>query len=156
MSAQDLPADPDVDSDAGRPARPLHLRAPYLLLVGIGGTIGTAAREGLSLAFPDTGFPLTVFLINVSGAFALGLLLELLVRLGPDAGRRRTIRLLVGTGFMGGYTTYSTFAVGAAQLMTDGRGGTGWTYAVATVAVGAVATTLGILTGALVHRRTTT
>ena len=47
----------------------------------------------------------------VAGAFLLGWLLEALSRGGPDEGRRRAIRLFVGTGIMGGYTTYSSFAV---------------------------------------------
>lgn len=154
MTYDDLPVDPDVDSGGGRASRPLHLRAPYAGLVFIGGALGTAAREGLSLAWPDSGFPATIFAVNVTGAFALGLLLELLVRHGPDAGRRRVARLLLGTGFLGGYTTYSTFAVGATQLMRHADAGTGWLYAIATVLVGAIATTAGIVTGAMVHRRT--
>lgn len=153
MTYDDLPVDPDVDSGGGRRGRPLHLRAPYVGLVFVGGVLGTATREGLSLAFPDAGFPSTIFLINVTGAFALGVLLELLARRGSDAGRRRTARLLLGTGFLGGYTTYSTFAVGATQLMRYAEPGTGWVYAAATVLVGAIATTAGIATGAFVHRR---
>lgn len=148
----EIDVDTDIEAGDGPPGRPLHLRTPYLLLVGVGGGFGTAAREGLSLAFPDAGFPLTIFLINITGAFALGLLLELLVRLGSDAGHRRTLRLLLGTGFMGGYTTYSTFAIGATELLGD-RAGIGWAYAAGTVVVGAAATTAGILAGALAHRR---
>lgn len=154
MTYDDLPVDPDVDSGGGPASRPLHLRAPYVGLVFVGGALGTATREGLSLARPDSGFPTTIFLINVTGAFALGLLLELLVRRGSDSGRRRTARLLLGTGFLGGYTTYSTFAVGATQLMRHADPGTGLAYAIATVLVGAIATTAGIATGTFVHRRT--
>lgn len=155
MSAQGLPEDPDVDDGSGPQSRPLHLRSSYLLLVGAGGILGTAAREGLSLAFPDRGFPLTIFLINLTGAFALGLLLEVLLRRGSDAGRRRSARLLLGTGFLGGYTTYSTLAVGATQLLTSGQAGIGWGYAASSVIAGAAATTAGILSGATIHRRRT-
>ncbi|KYH43353.1 hypothetical protein AZH51_13315 [Branchiibius sp. NY16-3462-2] len=131
----------------------MHLRAPYVGLVFAGGVGGTAAREGLSLAFPGGGgFPLTIFLVNLTGAFALGVLLEALLRLGPDAGRRRRLRLLLGTGFLGGYTTYSTFAVGTVQLLQTGQHATGWTYAVATVVLGALATTAGIIVGAITTR----
>lgn len=156
MTYDDLPVDPDVDSGGGQVSRPLHLRAPYLGLVFVGGVVGTAAREGLSLAFPGHGgFPVTIFLINLSGAFALGLLLEALLRLGPDLGTRRRLRLLLGTGLLGGYTTYSTFAVGAVQLLQGGQHATGWSYALATVILGAVATTAGIVCGAGIARRRT-
>ncbi|MCR6711486.1 MAG: CrcB family protein [Demequina sp.] len=149
-----LPHDPDIeveDSDAG-PTRPLHFRPAYLALVFAGGAVGTSAREALSLAFPAVnGIPVTIFAINVAGAFLLGVLLESLVRRGPDHGRRRTLRLLLGTGFMGGFTTYSALATDAAHLIGDGRAGAGVAYGLATVLIGAVATWAGIGLGVLTH-----
>lgn len=154
MTYDDLPVDPDVDPSGGQASRPLHLRAAYVGLVFVGGVAGTAAREGLSVAFPSHGgFPVTIFLINITGAFALGFLLELLVRLGSDEGPRRTARLLLGTGFLGGYTTYSTFTVGTVQLLQSGDHSAGWSYALATVILGALATTGGIILGAALGRR---
>lgn len=97
---------------------PLHW--PHLGLVLLGGMAGTAAREALSLALPGIGgLPTTILLINIVGAFLLGLLLESLLRSGPDDGARRTLRLLLGTGFCGGFTTYSAFAVDAIGLFDD-------------------------------------
>ncbi|PWJ25948.1 camphor resistance protein CrcB [Branchiibius hedensis] len=154
MTYDDQPVYPAVDSGGGQVRRPLHLRAPYVALVFVGGVAGTAAREGLSVAFPGHGgFPVTIFLINITGAFALGFLLELLVRLGSDEGPRRTARLLLGTGFLGGYTTYSTFAVGAVQLLQSGQHAAGGSYALATVILGELSTTAGILLGAALGRR---
>ncbi|MDN5765584.1 MAG: CrcB family protein [Humibacillus sp.] len=138
----------------GARPRPAHLRWGPIGLVAVGGALGTAAREGMSLALPPTGaFPLAIFLVNVTGAFALGLLLEMLLRHGPDRGLRRSLRLLVGTGFMGGYTTYSTLAVGAGQSVISGQPVLGLVYAFVSVVVGAAAAFAGIATGAEVHRR---
>lgn len=135
------------------PGRPVHLHWRYLGLVALGGALGTAAREGLTLAVPGIGrFPSTVFAINVAGGFLLGLLLEALVRRGADQGGRRAIRLLVGTGVLGGFTTYSTLATETASLLGARAVALAATYAVATVVVGAGATALGIVVAAAGHR----
>lgn len=150
-----LPMDPDLDVDdvGGGEPRPVHLRPAYLLLVVVGGTFGTAGREVISLAFPPLdGIPYAIFAINIVGAFLLGILLEALSRRGPDHGRRRTIRLLLGTGVMGGFTTYSALATDAAHLIGGGSALTGITYALATVLVGAAATWAGIAVAAATHR----
>ena len=132
----------------------MHLRWRYIGLVAIGGTLGTAAREALSLLIPATGaFPVSIFLINITGAFALGFLLEYLLRAGPDEGRRRRLRLLVGTGFMGGYTTYSTLAVGVADALAGGEAALGILYGIVSVIVGIAAGFAGIALGAGTHRR---
>lgn len=136
------------------PRRAAHLRWRYVGLVAAGGTVGTALREGLLVAAPDLeAFPLTTFAINLAGAFALGLLLEVLTRLGPDEGRLRGIRLLVGTGVLGGFTTYSALATATAMLGVTGFAGWALLYALGTVVLGAAASVAGILLGALVGRR---
>jgi len=130
---------------------PVHLRPTSLALVFIGGTAGTAVREALSLTF-DGELPYGIFGVNIVGAFLLGLLLEALARRGADRGRRRSLRLLLGTGALGGFTTYSALAAGAAELIGDGRGDVGVAYALATVLIGAVATVAGIAAAAALHR----
>ncbi|QXQ15829.1 CrcB family protein [Skermania piniformis] len=129
-------------------------RQPRLLaLVFVGGTVGTAAREGLSLAFPTgRGVPYPILAINVVGAFALGFLLDAITRRGPDLGRRRAARLLLGAGVLGGFTTYSALAVATAELIDDGAVASGIGYAAATLLGGAVATWLGIAAGSATHR----
>lgn len=135
-------------------SKPLHLHWRFIGLVALGGVLGTAAREGLSLAIPELGaFPWVIFGINVLGALILGFLTEALARRGSDRGLRRVLRLGVGTGVMGGFTTYSTFAVGAAGLLEADATATAIAYGLATVVAGAVATFAGILIGTLVHRR---
>jgi CrcB protein len=139
--------------------RPLHLRWRSLGLVALGGTLGTGAREALALTFPAAPgtLPVTIAVINVVGSFALGLLLESLLRRGPDAGRLRDLRLLVGTGVLGGFTTYSALAVDTGLLLGGHGGGTlglGLVYALGSVVLGALAAAGGIaLGGALARRR---
>jgi CrcB protein len=135
------------------PARAVHLRPSALATVFVGGTLGAGTREALTLMFPAAGgFPWAVFGINLSGAFLLGFLLDALVRRGSDHGRRRTLRLLLGTGFMGGYTTYSSFATDTAGFFGAGVPVTGIVYALATVVLGALASWAGIALATLIHR----
>jgi CrcB protein len=151
-----LPVDPDVEVEqtaAGIP-RPVHLRVSSLAVVFAGGTVGAATREALTLLFPTGGgIPWTVFAINLSGAFLLGILLDTLARRGPDHGRRRALRLLVGTGFMGGYTTYSSLATDTAALLGTASANAGIGYGIGTMLLGGVATWTGILIATLAHRR---
>jgi len=128
-----------------------HLRWEYLGLVFLGGTVGTALREVLLLL--DPGDIAITFAINVTGALLLGALLETLLGRGPDAGRRRGIRLLVGTGVLGGFTTYSALATDTGLLLADGSVGAALLYAGGTLILGAVATWLGIIGSASLRRR---
>lgn len=139
----------------GRSARPLHRTPIAMALVLSGGFLGAAAREAIEQALPAANgrFPLATFLINLAGAFALGLLLEALVRAGDDVGTRRRARLIGGTGFCGAFTTYSTFAVETVQLGRAGHPATAALYAIATVIGGLITATAGIAVAAARHRR---
>lgn len=127
-----------------------HPRPGSLALVLCGGVVGAAAREAVGEALPTAhnGFPFATLLVNLSGAFLLGLALEAMVRLEhrPMAGRR--LRLLVATGFLGAFTTYSTFAVETDLLVRSGRAATAVAYLVATVGLGSAAAIGGIAAGA--------
>jgi len=141
-----------IDPDAL--SRPVHLRWQYLALVFAGGTVGTALRELLAISVPPVaGVAVVIVGINVVGAFLLGLLLETLARSGPDDGRRRQLRLLLGTGVLGGFTTYSALATDTSLLLADDRVGTALLYALGTVIVGAITAWAGIACGAALHRR---
>lgn len=142
-----------VDSDAVLP-RPPHVRPGALVLVAIGGAIGALLRCGLAGALTTSrdGFPTATFVTNVLGAFALGLLLELLARLGPDQGGRRLLRLGIGTGVLGAFTTYSTLAVEVTVLGRDGHAGLGALYGLGSAAAGFLAAAAGIAAAAVGNR----
>ena len=135
-------------------ARPVHLRWRSVGLVFAGGTAGTALRELLAISVPPVaGVAVVIVGINVLGAFLLGLLLETLTSRGPDEGRRRQLRLLLGTGLLGGFTTYSALATDTSLLLADNRLGAALLYALGTVLVGALASWAGIAAGGSLHRR---
>lgn len=136
----------------GTAPRPPHLRLRFLALVCVGGVLGTALREGLGLAIPNlNGIPVAILTVNLVGSFVLGLLLESLARRGPDRGGRRIVRLLLGTGVMGGFTTYSALAADTVLLFGDGRPGTALLYGLGTVLLGAAAAGFGIWCGIRFH-----
>lgn len=106
----------------------LPVRPAWLGVIFVGGTAGTALRAWLEawLAPPAGHWPWVTLAINVVGALALGALLEILAETGRDRGWRRGLRLGVGTGVLGGFTTYSTFSVEILQLFRAGS----WLFAV--------------------------
>ncbi|AHD21237.1 chromosome condensation protein CrcB [Rhodococcus pyridinivorans SB3094] len=129
--------------------RALHLRPSALAAVAVGGLLGTSARYGLGRWFPveSGGWPVTTFAINVLGALLLGFLLEALIRIGPDTSWRQVVRLGVGTGALGSFTTYSALAVDTDLLLRDGELVAAATYALGTVLVGLLATGIGVALG---------
>jgi CrcB protein len=115
-----------------------------LALVAVGGTLGALARYGLLRAFPVGAgtFPTTTFLINVTGAFILTVLLEWLAQRGtPD----HWLRVFVGIGVLGAFTTMSTFATELALLWRSHEHGTAVAYALASIVAGVLAVLLGLV-----------
>jgi CrcB protein len=118
---------------------------PYLL-VGVGSLVGGEARYILGRwigSTVDSRFPLGTFLINVSGSFVLGIIGGLLAQraiANPDA-----VRLALGVGFCGGFTTFSTFELETHALLEDGLWLTALTNAVASVVLGLLAVRLGVV-----------
>lgn len=121
-------------------------RLVLLGLVFVGGVCGTWVRAELSNRFPVAAdaWPWTTFWINVSGALVLGVLLGLLARLGDDSGWRRRVRLGLGTGVLGGYTTYSTFAVEVVEQQRDSLLLLSTGYALASLVCGVLAAAIGL------------
>lgn len=106
-------------------------------LVFVGGTAGTLSRHGINEWInSDRLFPFATMTVNLTGAFLLGLLLTALALRHDVNESRRTLRLLLGTGFLGGYTTYSTLAVETDQLFRDGHGVMALTYVAGSAVLG--------------------
>ena len=104
---------------------------PYAL-VFVGGAVGAGIRIVLGQWWMSgSAFPWATFVINLTGAALLGALYGLTS--GPRAGQ---LRLLLGTGLLGGYTTYSTFAVGSDGLILSDQLLLGVLYTIPTVALG--------------------
>jgi fluoride exporter len=139
------PIDPDLPPQRG--AAPL---GPFsfvnLALVGVGGALGTLARYACTLTWPTPsyGFPTTILLVNLSGAFLIGVTLSVLVRIG----RADRPRLFSCVGVLGGWTTMSTSAVSADLLIAHRHALLGLGYLALSLLGGAVATGRGL---ALAH-----
>ncbi|MFI9238409.1 fluoride efflux transporter FluC [Streptomyces sp. NPDC053079] len=123
---------------ADRAARtPLRRRAPHsqwpvVCAVSLGGGAGAAARYGAALLWPTApgAFPWTTLLVNVVGCALIGVLLVTIAELGTP---HRLTRPFLGTGVLGGFTTFSTYAVDIRQLAEDGRVGAGLAYLAVTL-----------------------
>jgi CrcB protein len=130
-----------------------HADPRLVLVVAAGGVVGTLARYGVNQGLPrGDGIPVATLTENLLGAFLLGLLLESLVRAGAEDRRRRVVRLGVGTGVLGGFTTWSSLAVEVQQLGSGGDLGVAVAYGAGSVVLGIVTCTLGVLLGARLHR----
>jgi len=111
------------------------------LLVAAGGAVGAVARYAVTLLMrPVSGtFPWHTLGVNVAGSFLLGLLMALLPE--GDAGER--LRLLLGVGVLGGFTTFSAFSVDALTLAQQDQ----WLSAAAYVLGSVVAALAGATAG---------
>lgn len=123
-------------------------------IVAVGGAVGTLARHGINESLAsDRLFPLATFTVNISGAFLLGLLITALA--APDdehTGRRRDARLLLGTGLLGGFTTYSTLAVETDALLRDDHLGLALAYGAGSAVIGLAAALAGAITARVAMR----
>lgn len=129
--------------------RPPHRRPRLVLAVLAGGLVGTPARYAVArtLPAPAHGWPTATFTVNLAGAFLLGVLLEALARRGDDSGRRRLLRLGLGTGFLGSFTTYSALAVDTDLLVRAHRPGLAAAYALSSVVLGVLLAAAGVAVG---------
>lgn len=120
---------------------------PLLIaVVALGGTVGTAIRYAVTHLIPATHLiPWATACVNVIGAFLLGLLLERLARSGGETPRRTLARLGLGTGLLGGLTTYSALALEVQDLLARGEVSAGLGYGLGSVSAGLLAAVLGIV-----------
>jgi CrcB protein len=121
-----------------------------ILSVGLGGAIGSCLRYLISNWFVQTvgsGFPWGTFAINVSGSFAIGVVLQLAT---SQADFNPYLRLFLATGILGGYTTFSTFAYETLTLGSTDRLMHALLYTSGSVILGVAAATLGVISARLV------
>lgn len=126
---------PDTESVSAprQPAwRTRRTQAPIVAVVALGGAIGATARYAASLWWPAQpgGFPWATFWINVVGCAMIGVLMVIITEVRPA---HRLVRPFVGTGVLGGFTTFSTYAVDIQHLVDSGHPGTGLAYLAATL-----------------------
>lgn len=117
-----------------------------LLVIGTAGILGALSRYAVArlLPTPPGQFPWSTFWINVTGSLAIGFVLVLLRERFP---RARVARPLVVTGFLGAYTTFSTYMVDADLLFRGHDLATGAIYTVASLLAGGFAALVGVLLG---------
>jgi CrcB protein len=116
-----------------------------ILLVGAGGFVGSVARflsqQAIARIYPSS-FPWGTMLVNIAGCFIIGLVYGLGEKgniLSPE------MRLLLATGFCGGFTTFSSFAYDNVGLLRDGELLYAFLYIAVSVLIGLLAAYLGVL-----------
>ncbi|MGW2613781.1 fluoride efflux transporter CrcB [Streptomyces sp. NPDC001500] len=107
-------------------------RFPVVAVVAVGGGVGAAARYAAASWWPtqNGGFPWATFWVNVTGCAVIGVFLVLVTE---AVTAHRLVRPFFGTGVLGGFTTFSTYAVDIRGLLGAGRPGTALTYLAATL-----------------------
>jgi fluoride exporter len=123
-----------------------HPLPPYraMIAVGFGGVLGANARYRVGDWMTNwwgSAFPWGTLLINITGSLALGFFLTLLT---TRERQRPMLRLFIATGFLGGYTTFSTFSYETVRLFQDGHVLRAFVYIGASLIVGLVSVVAGI------------
>ena len=116
------------------------------LLAALGGALGALARWAAAEALPTApgGWPWATLLVNLTGCFLLGVLVAVLAARPPEPA---WVRPFLAVGVLGGYTTYSAFAVEVVELVDDGAVAPAAGYVVLSVVGGVTAVAVGALAG---------
>jgi fluoride exporter len=120
---------------------------PVLGVIALGGGLGALARYGLAqlLPTPPGQFPWATFIANVLGCLLIGVLMVLVTEVWAA---HRLVRPFLGVGVLGGFTTFSTYAVEIHTLLRPGTVGVAFAYLAGTL----VAAMLAVLAGVLATR----
>jgi CrcB protein len=133
--------DPDVDVHVLAQRRELaRTHGGVLAVIALGGGLGAVARYGIAQWLPTTPahFPWGTFLINALGCFLIGVLM---VRWG----QRPLLRPFLGVGILGGFTTFSTYAVETRAMLTPGEVPLAMAYLFGTLAAAMLAVLAGVV-----------
>jgi CrcB protein len=120
---------------------------PVYFAVGVGGALGAVARYSLDRLLERrtfTVFPWSTFAINLSGCLLIGVVIAALVDRHAAPG---WLRVGLVMGFVGGYTTFSTFAQETLDLIEEGRVALAFAYAAGSVGLGVAAVLAGLTVG---------
>jgi len=117
-----------------------------LTAVAVGGVLGSLGRYavGSALPHPAGAWPWATFLVNLTGSLAIGILVGWIA---VRPGSHPLLRPFVGVGVLGGWTTFSAFAVDVVQLTNHGRPLLALLYVVASVVTGTLLAGVGIVVG---------
>ncbi len=143
--------DPNAAQPPPQPPRPGPLagQGPALAVIAVGGALGALGRYGIGLALPHQrgSFPTATFAINILGCLLIGVVIVVLTEWGDAPALARPF---LATGILGGFTTFSTFATDAVELLAIGPSPTAIGYLIGTPAAAILATWSGVrLTRAL-------
>ncbi|WJY40620.1 fluoride efflux transporter CrcB [Streptomyces sp. P9-2B-2] len=132
-------------SERRRRAAPWRGRWPVIGVVAAGGGIGAAARYGAALVWPtgEGSFPWTILAVNVVGCALMGVLMVMVTEVWPA---HRLLRPFLGTGVLGGFTTFSTYAVDIQRLIDARHPAQAMAYLAGTL-LAALAAVWGAVTG---------
>lgn len=116
----------------------------HLFLIGVAGAAGALARYGIGAAVGVRTFPWATLVINLAGSFLLGLLVAIVpARLSAD------VRLALAAGFLGAFTTFSTFSHESVTMVREGRVASAAAYVGISVVGGLAASAAGYFSGRL-------
>lgn len=142
----DHPVDPDVDLHVKEQrAELVRTHGAVLLVIALGGGLGALSRYAVGVLLPIGAFPWATFAVNVLGCLLIGVLMVLINEVWSV---HRLLRPFIGVGFLGGFTTFSTYAVEFAELLRPGSVLLAGLYLVGTV-LGAL---LAVLAGVALTR----
>ncbi len=118
-----------------------------MIFVGVGGVLGAITRYLLGrwiTSKTSIKYPIGTWLINISGSLFLGIIITIYIN-----NPLEWVWLLLGIGFLGSYTTFSTFGYEIFQLLQQGSRGSTITYVVTSIVLGVMFAFAGVLIGGL-------
>lgn len=120
--------------------------AGLLAVIASGGAVGSLGRYAVGMALPAAtdGFPWATFLVNISGSLAMGVLVVWVLTM---ADPHPWLRPFLGVGLLGGWTTFSAFALETHDLLAAGHPLVATAYLVGSLAAGPTAVGAGVILG---------
>jgi CrcB protein len=111
-----------------------------LLLVGLGGSIGSMARYAATWLIKSKTFPYATLTVNIIGSFIIGMLFAIIIK---EDGLTDNWKLFLATGICGGFTTFAAFSLENMGLLQNGKTGMAVIYILLSIVLGVLATFLG-------------